>query len=168
MIFNKDNCDNCVHLFINDGLNGVDKVYELISSFITKYEINNNLDEYVDEYRSDIKMLFKVFHDTFGCELTKNEFLTCTDTDDIDDQTEYEKYLIVVGNIQYVLYHIDTVDLYNPDTDFNLNCAYVFSYFNKKKNELTDSKTGVTKVLTSLKHTLEHMTANIHELHNGE
>uniref|UniRef100_A0A6C0J6B7 Uncharacterized protein n=1 Tax=viral metagenome TaxID=1070528 RepID=A0A6C0J6B7_9ZZZZ len=157
MVFNKQNCDNCVHLFINDGINGVNKVYELLTSFITKYEINNNLDEYVHEYRSDTKMLFTVFQDTFGSELTKNEILTCMDKDDIDDQKEYENYQIVVGNIQYVLDHIDTVDLYNPDKNFNLNCAYVFSYFNTKNNELNelvDTMSGATKVLTSLKNTL--------------
>ena len=157
MVFNKQNCDNCVHLFINDGINGVNKVYELLTSFITKYEINNNLDEYVHEYRSDTKMLFTVFQDTFGSELTKNEILTCMDKDDIDDQKEYENYQIVVGNIQYVLDHIDTVDLYNPDKNFNLNCAYLFSYFNTKNNELNelvDTMSGATKVLTSLKNTL--------------
>jgi len=86
MNFNKQNCDNCVYLFINDGINGVNKVYELLTSFIKKYEINNNLDEYVDEYRNDIKMLFTVFQNTFGSELTKNEILTCMDNNDVDDQ----------------------------------------------------------------------------------
>ena len=132
MIFNNQNCVNCVHLFINDRLYGVNKVYELLSSFIQKYEINNNLEEYLHEYRSDTKMLFTVFQDTFGSELTKNEILTSMDKHDIEDQKEYENHITVLGNIQYVLDHIDTVDLYNPDTDFNLNCAYVFSYFNKK------------------------------------
>jgi hypothetical protein len=167
MNFNKQNCDNCVYLFINDGINGVNKVYELLTSFIKKYEINNNLDEYVDEYRNDIKMLFTVFQNTFGSELTKNEILTCMDNNDVDDQKEYENYQNVVGNIQYVLDHIDTVDLYNPDKNFNLNCAYVFSYFNKKNNELNeliDTMTGATKVLTSLKNTLEHMNANMTEI----
>jgi len=57
--------------------------------------------------------------------------------------------------------------LYNPDKNFNLNCAYVFSYFNKKNNELNeliDTMTGATKVLTSLKNTLEHMNANMTEI----
>tara|TARA_B110000285_G_C15079888_1_gene592882 strand:- start:437 stop:955 length:519 start_codon:yes stop_codon:yes gene_type:complete len=166
MIFNKQNCDNCVHLFINNGINGVNKVYELLTSFITKYEINNNL----DEYRSDTKMIFTVFQDTFGSELTKNEILTCMDKDDIDDQNEYENHMTVLGNIQYVLDHIDNVDLYNPDKDFNLNCAYVFSYFNKKKNELNeliDTMNGATKVLSSLKTTLEHMNVNMTEINTA-
>jgi len=129
MIFNKQNCDNCVYLFINDGINGVNKVYELLSSFIKKYEINNNL----SEYRTDTKMLFTVFQNTFGSELTKNEIIASMDNSDMDDKQEYENDLTVVGNIQYVLDHIDTVDLYNPDKDFNLSCAYTFSYFKKKK-----------------------------------
>ena len=32
MNFNKQNCDNCVYLFINDGINGVNKVYELFQA----------------------------------------------------------------------------------------------------------------------------------------
>ena len=128
MIFNKENCDNCLYLFINDGINGINTVYELLTSFIKKYEINNNL----NEYRSDTKMLFTVFQHTFGSELTKNEIIASLDNSDMDHQKEYQNYLTVLGNIQYVLDHIDTVDLYNPDKDFNLNCAYAFSFFNKK------------------------------------
>tara|TARA_B110000879_G_scaffold135967_1_gene177696 strand:- start:1023 stop:1538 length:516 start_codon:yes stop_codon:yes gene_type:complete len=169
MIFNKANCDCVVQSFLNDGIHWVDNIDKILGSYIQKYEMIDN-DVFKNDFRNDTRMIFKVFLDTFGSELSKTEFITCMDVTDIDDQQEYDKYLTVVKNIQYVLNHIDTVDIHNPDKDFELNCAYVFSYFNKKNhdmNELTDTMKNATHVLDTLKATIEDMAATISQIDNN-
>ena len=150
---NIENCQIIKELFDNENeQEGMIKVGELMNSYMNEYskEIKNHNIININKYRTDTKGIFNTLHYIFSNETVLKEMSFDADNDtemDIKEKTEYFNF---VNNIEYILKHIDTVNIDNPGEEFTINCSNAINFMNQKNIEAESLKKTMNTLATKL------------------
>lgn len=157
---NIENCQIIKELFDNeDEQEGMIKVGELLNSYMNEYskEIKNHNITNINKYRTDTKGIFDTLHYIFSNETVLKEMSFDADNDNEMDMKEKTEYFNFVNNIEYILKHIDTVNIDNPDEEFTTNCSNAINFMNQKNMAIE----SLSKTMNELSNSLDNLTQSL-------
>jgi len=70
------------------------------------------------------------------------------------DRKDKEEYVNFISNIDYILQHIDTADLLNPDDEFSSNCTNAMSFLQQKNADMA----SLNETMKKLGNTLDNLS----------
>jgi hypothetical protein len=153
MEFTEQNCQLVIDTFEENEREGMKRVDNLLSMYLTKYKIKDK--EMIEKYfRKDTKQIFQVIQKTMANEELLKGLEDEFDENDERDMKDKIEYLNFVSNIDYVLQLIDTVDLQNPDAEYTYSCNSAIEFLNQKKTDMD----SLNETMNKLGNTLDNLT----------
>jgi len=149
----QEQCANTMTLFEKNESEGMKMLYELMNSYQRKYETKD--EELMMQYfRNDTKCIFQVIQKTLANEDLLKEMENEFDENDEMDRKDKEEYVNFISNIDYILQHIDTADLLNPDDEFSSNCTNAMSFLQQKNADMA----SLNETMKKLGNTLDNLS----------